>query len=185
MSRNSDVQIASIQLHDQQPVHSVEKKKAPAQQQSQDALLYAFFQILESSNIALDTAKLQASTLQYNANVQEKLNDLNNQFNFVTLTHDQLYQKVYHVSAEGKSYITWEPKTVDSTTLINLEEQNQEVEKERSFYSNKIMLEEQNAQVGETELNTTVSSQQQSVQIDSSLLQMVMSVTSQICSMSR
>lgn len=84
-----------------------------------------------------------------------------------------------------KTLILTIQKKVSAADMNKISMKNQEVEKDRSFIANQVMLEQQNAQISETALNTTVNTQQQSLQIDSGFLQMLLQVTNQLSTMSR
>jgi hypothetical protein len=128
-------------------------------QKNQDILLYAFFQILESVNIQSNVAATQTKVLESNAFAQQNLNDQQNELNFKT------------VAKNGD---------LDETHLESVQMDNQQVQKERNYLSNKLLLAQQNAQVTETQVSTTTNNTQQAAQIDSGISQMLSQITNQI-----
>lgn len=222
-------------------VHKVIKseigKKRAAAPQDQDAIMFAFLQVLESVNVQQNTAQTQAKILQSNAIAQENLDSAADKLNFQQLTPGQIFgqkslcgwdfknieaeylfsvidQTQFAQKMKSKAhYSKFTPKakarfdawlqdggwrhgkkqglnvtynkTLTAKAMFQIQYGNQEIEKDRSFISNQIMLAQQNAQVCETQLDTTVNSQEQSSQIDSGLMQMLTQLTQKIDSSNR
>lgn len=133
-----------------------------------DPLILAYYWIFTSVQIARDTAQLQAKEIQANAANQNSLIFKEAQKNFFTLSWSKL-----HTPNGGA-------KTVDQGDLNNMEAQNQEVSALRGVLGDQLNMLRQNAQVSETNLNTTVSDSQQTIQQGASLMQMLVSLTNQI-----
>lgn len=181
-----------------QPEQPVVKKN----EQQLDATIIAYMMILEAVKIQRDSAELQSSYLEANAQAQQQLIDEQSQLQYKDVERSALYHTVYdeydskyyssisggssHASAESMSKMGTSAKILGSheelkddadITLRTLELENQLVAQKISFIDDKFSLARQRAQLSETDLNTDINKNQQAVQEGSSLLQMLTSLT--------
>ncbi|MCB1180604.1 MAG: DUF720 domain-containing protein [Chlamydiia bacterium] len=126
-----------------------------------DAIYMAYFLILQSVNLQNDTAAIQAKSLQVNAIEQVQLNQEQEKIQYVTIP----------ANLKGEALNEQIPK---------FQAQNQEIEAERQGISNNLLLLRQNAQVGETKIDTSVNNVEQSVQEGAGLLHMLVNISNQI-----
>lgn len=153
-------------------------KKNPNNQES--ALLFAYMEILQSVNLNHETASIQAKELQNNAQAQENIIAQEGNFAFLTLPQSQLFTTKVELSSTGAAQNVQIPKTVSASVLQNFQEKNQVVSSVRTVFEDQLTVMRQNAQISETNLNTVMNEDQQSVQEGSSLMQMLVSLTNQI-----
>lgn len=159
---------------------ATEKEKEHQPSPDQDGIMAAYFVILEAVSIQQQTAERIAKEYECGIQVQIKLNNQAAQENFVQLTWNQSHVRVPVANANGHFYMKTTIKKIGSQTLQTMQMENQQIEKQRNDIANQVMIAQQNAQVDQTQLNTTVNNQQQSTQIDSGLMQMLLQVTNQI-----
>ena len=158
------------------PAHKINPAEEKIKKQPQiDALLLAYLCIFESVQIDRDTAQIQSKGLEASAAAQNKVIALESGVNFAELKWSQLFTKKI---VSGKTKIV--PKKVAQTILDNLEMQNQEVSAIRGVMEDHLTVLRQGAQVNETNLNSVMDEDQQSVQQGASLMQMLTSLTNQI-----
>lgn len=173
---------AEIQTH--KPTFERQEKHEKKPQDASNALLYAFYLILDSVKIQRDSADMEANKIRANAEAQSKLNDEMARINYEQVGKDGKiwsHVEVDWVSPEGGgSYWKWTSRDPTSNELSEMNLKNQQISKRLNYIENKTTIERQNAQVDTTNLNTTVNTAQQSVQIDGSLTNILTSLTQQI-----
>ena len=169
--------------------HTLSKKLKAIQQADHkkfdpkiDALLLAFLYIYEAVQIHRDTAAIQAKEIKANVVDQNNLIKEEALLHFDTLlTNEMLFKwgKRKH-RKKGQSKFTWLPKTDDNKILENFNAFNQKIAAQRNIFGDKLTVLKQNVQVEETQINTDVNEDQESISKGSSLLRMLVSLTNQI-----
>lgn len=170
-----------------------------------DPLLLAYMYIFESVQTGRETAQIQAKSLENNVEAQNKMIREEATKNFYVLRNSQLYNKVTKTRVQHK---TWDPgcpgthwipphwnywytthaiqtrwvgkKDVDPDVLAKLEENNQQISATRGIIESQITVLRQDAQIKETNLNSSIDEDQQAIQEGASLMQMLVSLTNQI-----
>lgn len=166
-------------------------KKSAVQQAAQkkqengsgvDPLILAYSMIFHAVQINHETASIKSKEVQANAVAQNKLIDREGVFNFYTLSKHQLFAKDVHMNIwNGKHYVTYAMRTkVAQTDLTQLNTKNQEIAALRNQLGDKLTVLQQGSQIKETEVNTVMSENQQSVSQGSSLMNMLVSLSNQI-----
>lgn len=159
-----------------------------------DPVELAFLMICDSVALNHATAQIQTKALQVNAQIQEQMIDQEGQLNFVMFKHSQLFHKKKWIEWSKFTHswyqnnnghmpygYKWTPQQVHQSALFQMEAQNQETSAQRGLLENKINVAKQNAQILETQENSTVDESEQSVSQGAGLLQMLVSLTNQIC----
>lgn len=145
-----------------------------------DPLLLAYMEIFQSVQLGHDTAQIQAKGIAANAQQQEKMINLEAGIQFVTLRWSQMFSKVYWLSSGGGGGVKFVTKKISQSVLQQMQSSNQEISAVRGVIENQLTVTRQNAQVCETNLNSVVNEDQQSVQQGGSLMQMLVSLTNQV-----
>lgn len=130
-----------------------------------DPLIVAYMQIFKSVQVNHETAGIQAKEIQANANAQNNLINEEAMINFSTVS---------------QSEIDALKKSKRNTFLQAISTQNQEISALRNDIEDKLTVMKQDAQVSETNVNTVMNENQQSISQGSSLLNMLGSLTQQI-----
>ena len=188
--------MTSILNHQDQEVfqvHSAEQKSAANLLPPHvDVLFLAFMAILTAMNDQQKVAQTQAKQLQANAAQQIKLNDQEEAINFYQLTENELYrisrQKRYTYNQNGgidggppkKIPIYSNVKVPIPNAAFKVQTMNQQQEKIRDGLTNQMLMLRQNAQIAESQVNSTVDQSEQAAQEGSTLLQMLVTITNHI-----
>jgi len=149
-----------------------------------DALLLAYYYILKSVQIDHETASIQAKEVQANAIAQNNLINEEAELKFNTFKKTDLFNKTLLMEwwangKHGKVY-TYKKKSNFKFILHEKSEQNEKISAERSVMEDKIGELKQSAQVKETNVNTVMNEDEQSVSQGSALMNMLVSLTNQI-----
>lgn len=147
-----------------------------------DPLELAYLMIYQAVEINHDTTKTQAKALAENAKEQNLMINKEAEMNFVTLTWNQLHRRAkinYFIFNDPNNY-KWVDKNPSQGVLDGMTSKNQEISAIRGVMEDKINVAKQNASVQETNLNSTSDASQQAVSQGSSIMNMLMSLTSQI-----
>jgi hypothetical protein len=181
-------------------------EKHEKQQQSNpyagvDPLVLAYLFIFDCVQTGRETAVIQQKDILNNALQQNSLINVEAQQNFQKLSWNQLWQKEIIVTIGGVQFTFKESQLsqtlinkflaeggiektigiqVAQTALENLATANQEIGAIRGIFENQLNVLRQNAQLSETNINTTANSCQQSIQESGSLMQMLGSLTDKI-----
>ncbi|NGX61928.1 MAG: hypothetical protein K940chlam9_01419 [Chlamydiae bacterium] len=149
----------------------------------------AYLMIYESVISSHDTAQIQAKELENNAQNQNLLINEEEQFNFFSLPSDRVKWK-YHKSVNAalpdggnirhSGFWTKKVIKVGTKTIAKYQVKNQEISAIRDNFSNKLIVDRQDAQINETNMNSTINTSEQSISEGSGIMQMLNSLTNQI-----
>jgi hypothetical protein len=160
---------------------------------SVDAIVLAFYYLMEASNATAQSAIVHSKQLNQNAVAQQNLNNKAAQLQWCYVPELQvdkhsLRKTNTHWTIEfwkhgGFEYVTYQ--TLKWTTnangglVNNAEAQNQQVIAERETIANRLNALQQNAQIGETNVNTFTDASMQTMQETQNVMQILQSLTFQ------
>lgn len=158
-----------------------------------DTLLLVIMSIMDAVNIGQERANLQAKQLCVNANAQMSLNNQAQGIAIVAITENEAYQiktvKIKHSNQTMGDrgfvnhhvwYTTQKQKIAQPNAVEQIQTQNQKNESLRDGISNQVLLLRQIAQVGESQINSTMDTDQQSVSMAAGILQLLITITNQV-----
>lgn len=146
--------------------------------------------LIQSMNVQQENESIQCKQLSSNAQAQEQLNNQQASFVLQVFTQGMEYQKVKMTNRHselctapndpaGVNKVWYTHKTMiikHSSAMYNLNISNEKSECVRNCISNQILLLRQNAQIGESQLNSSVDQSQQTAQEGVSFMQMLVTI---------
>jgi len=157
-----------------------------------DPLVVAFYLLMEVANTTCQSAIIHSKQLASNAKAQQMLNNEAAQLQWYSVPkldstkHREVISDTTHFTwafwkHDAFLYTTCKTKTFvthkNQTQVDNAMAKNQRVAAQRQIISDRLTLLQQTAQVGETNVNTSVNESMQSMQEGTDLLHILLSLT--------
>lgn len=159
-----------------------------------DALVYAYFLLVDSMNIQAASALTHAKALAANAYSQNRIISKQKQIDWKSLPKEQIqkhhkkhrtrtiYSAIMHEHIRPTKHKKHSPvkQVLNQGQIDAVNMANEEANKLRQDLQGQLSLLQQNAQVGETMVSTVINQSVQTTQESSSILDMLKSLTNRI-----
>lgn len=149
-----------------------------------NVLAYALGLLLDSSNVAQQSAVVGAKNLEANAQAQANQNNIEGQVNFVVISQKYHMKRKYVSNAKFSGYIHKRtPVHIKNQKLQAIETQNEQIQKERDYFANNLTLLQQNSSITSSNESMYTNNSMQSLEAATSLLQTCNTLSNQFASM--
>lgn len=172
------------------PAPASQEKQAPNKKGSVDALLLAYFCLVDAATTSSESAEIRAKEMQGNAKAQQILNQEQANLHFNSIP---AVQRTYHTTKVHVTNVYWTQgggffetqhtytkriaHTINNAQIMNAQAANTRIAAERQGLSDQMTVLQQGAQISATGINTVEDEAMQSIQEGSNLMQILESLT--------